>query len=608
MELLETAFCKYDIAQMSDVQIQAFCEQLREFLIAHVSDCGGHLASNLGIVEATVAIHKVFDTSKDRLVFDVGHQCYVHKILTGRAAGFANLRQFGGLSGFPKPEESVHDAFIAGHASNSISVALGMARARSLQGDDYHVVALIGDGALTGGLAYEGLNDAGTSGEPLIVILNDNGMSIEKNVGAISRHLAQLRLKPRYFGLKKIYRRVLKSIPGGQRLYDMTHRMKRSFKRALLGSTFFEDIGFTYLGPVDGHDVNRIAYLLSVAKETDGPTLIHIITQKGRGYNLAEQSPENYHGVSHFDPQVGVLECKPESTYSGLFGQTLCDYAERNDKICAITAAMQHGTGLDGFAKRFPSRFFDVGIAEGHAVSLAGGLASGGMIPVVAVYSTFLQRAYDMIIHDVALMHQHVILAVDRAGLVGEDGPTHHGVFDVGYLRQIPGMTILSPVTASELRSAMQFAIEDCTGPVAIRYPRGKIAQHSECLRFENPDAVLFCYGEMVSSCIEAVEHLSHTGIKVNLCSLVSIKPLNWDRIFAAISGVQQVFVVEDCQQSGCVGQALAEKLSGQCTVHCRNLGDAFTPHGDLQSLYHFAGLDSDSIAGFIRESLTENG
>ena len=608
MELLEAAtFDKEKIAEMSEQDLQTLCRQIREFLIAHVSDCGGHLASNLGIVEATVAIHKVFDTSKDRLVFDVGHQCYVHKILTGRSYGFANLRQFGGISGFPKPDESIHDAFIAGHASNSVSVALGMARARTLQGADYHVIALIGDGALTGGLAYEGLNDAGASGEKMTVILNDNGMSIEKNVGAISRHLAQLRLKPRYFGIKKAYRRIVKSIPGGKHLYRATHNIKRSFKRALLGSTVFEDIGFTYLGPVDGHNFNQIAYLLSVAKETDGPTLIHIITQKGRGYNPAEQDPQNYHGVGHFDPRVGVLASRSDETYSGVFGQALCEAATQNDKVCAITAAMQHGTGLDEFSQKFPSRFFDVGIAEGHAVSLAGGLAAGGMIPVVAVYSTFLQRAFDMMIHDVALMHQHVVFAVDRAGLVGEDGPTHHGVFDVGYLRQIPGMTVLSPMTEKELREAIQFAIEDCTGPVAVRYPRGKLQTSEQLPIYEMPNAVLVSYGEMSKNCIEAVKKLNEAELRVNFCRLEAIKPLNWDRINAAIGSARHLFIIEDCQENGCVGQTLAAELSGRCRVHCRNLGDTFTPHGDLPSLYRYAGLDTDAIIQFVREALTEN-
>lgn len=608
MELLETKLNREKIAEMSNRELDELCKELREFLIAHVSDCGGHLASNLGIVEATVAIHKVFDTSKDRLVFDVGHQCYVHKILTDRADGFAKLRKFGGLSGFPKPEESVHDAFIAGHASNSVSVALGMARARTLQKKDYHVIALIGDGALTGGLAYEGLNDAGASGEQMTVILNDNGMSIEKNVGAISRHLAQLRLKPRYFGLKKTYRRVVKTIPGGERLYRATHRVKSLFKRALLGSTFFEDIGFTYLGPVDGHNVNQIAYLLSVAKETEGPTLLHIVTQKGRGYDLAEQDPQNYHGVGHFDPEVGVLKPNDTKTYSDRFGQILCDLAEKDDKICAITAAMRHGTGLDAFEQKFPTRFFNVGIAEGHAVSLAGGLAAGGMIPVVAIYSTFLQRAFDMMIHDVALMHQHVVFAVDRAGLVGADGPTHHGVFDVGYLRQIPGMTVLSPVTDEEFCETMRFAVEDCTGPVAIRYPRGSMQAMETLPQFNDPDTAILCYGEMSALCTEAVKSLMQQGIRANLCRLVSLKPLNWERIHTAVGSARRVFVIEDCQDNGSVGQALAEGLSGRCEVICRNLGDAFTPFGDLGSLHRYVGIDAESICRLVREALVDNG
>ena len=438
--ILETIHDPRDIKALNDSQTQLLCTELREFLLKNVSKTGGHLASNLGAVELTVAIHRVFDTSRDRLVFDVGHQCYTHKILTGRREQFSSLRQYGGLSGFPKPRESGHDAFIAGHASNSVSVALGMARARTLLGKKQHIIALMGDGAMTGGLAYEAMNDAGETNEPLIVILNDNGMSITKNVGGMSRYLSELRVRPGYFRLKKAYRTVTQKLPGGRAIYNFTSRLKDRWKRMVLGSTLFEEMGFAYYGPVDGHDVQRLEYMLRVVKECNCPVLLHVITRKGMGYAPAEENPDIFHGIGSFDPQSGKPLGAQKTTFSDTFGQTLCTLAEEDPRVCAITAAMLHGTGLTPFAERFPERCFDVGIAEGHAVSMAGGLAAQGMIPVVAIYSTFLQRAYDMLLQDIAMQKLHTVLAVDRAGIVGEDGETHQGVFDVNYLRSIPNI------------------------------------------------------------------------------------------------------------------------------------------------------------------------
>lgn len=603
MSILSKLHTREDILRLNTQEQKQLCDEIRKFLIHRVSNSGGHLASNLGIVEATLAIHKEFDTKTDKLIFDVGHQSYVHKILTGRMDQFDSLRQFGGLSGFPKPEESVHDAFIAGHASNAVSVALGLARARSRNGQNHHVVALVGDGALTGGLAYEGLNDTGASGEKVIIVLNDNGMSITKNVGGISKHLALLRLKPAYFGLKKIYRRFLASVPGGKWLYRLTHRAKAILKRSLIGTPIFEEMGLNYLGPVDGHNVDKIAYLLHVAKELDGPTLVHIITQKGKGYKPAETAPQDYHGVGHFDPYVGFSATGNATSYSQVFGDVLTRLANENPKICAITAAMSQGTGLDTFSKVHKDRFFDVGIAEGHAVSMASGLAAGGMIPVVALYSTFLQRAYDMLLHDVALMHNHVIFAVDRAGLVGEDGPTHHGAFDVGYLRQIPGMVVLSPVTAQELKQALYDAVYLYDGPVAIRYPRGKCAMESEVSGYSAPiagaRATLVSYGETMKETVRAAALLSSHGIKTETVQLQCLKPLD---LAWASNSQSPIFVIEDTVLSGCIGQEIA--ASTPRPTELINLCDRFVTHGAIDKLFSITGLDAESICKRVMEVL----
>ena len=526
--ILETIHSPADVKALPKEQLAPLCAELRQFLVQSVSRTGGHLASNLGVVELTVAIHRVFDTASDRLVFDVGHQCYVHKALTGRQELFATLRQFGGLSGFPKPRESRHDAFVAGHASNSVSVALGMARARTLRHEDYSVLALIGDGALTGGLAYEGLNNAGASGEPLIVILNDNGMSINPNVGAVPTHLGRLRTKPAYYHFKKWYRGLFGAHPMENRLYRLNHRLKSSIKKALWpGSTLFEDMGFTYLGPIDGHDLDRLVHVLEWARELNGPVLVHVNTVKGKGYPFAEQNPDKFHGIRPFDRSTGLLKKPGGESFSSVFGKTLAACAAEDGRVCAITAAMADGTGLSGFAKEFPDRFFDVGIAEGHAVAMAGGLAKQGMIPVFAVYASFLQRGYDMLIHDVALQNLHVVLGVDRAGLVGADGETHHGCFDAMFLSQIPGFTVLCPSNFAELRHMVRQALFELSGPVAVRYPRGgegafpedTSAQAAVCLR-PGRDVTLLGYGVMVNHLLEAAELLAQQGIDARVVKL----------------------------------------------------------------------------------------
>ena len=614
--ILESIHSPADVKALEKDQLPQLCEELRSFLIESVSQTGGHLASNLGAVELTVAIHRVFDTSADRLVFDVGHQCYVHKALTGRQELFSTLRQFGGLSGFPKPYESVHDAFIAGHASNSVSVALGMARARTLQHKDYHVLALIGDGALTGGLAYEGLNDAGDSHEPLIVILNDNGMSINPNVGAMPGHLSRLRSKPAYYHFKKWYRGLFGKHPEQNRIYRFNHKLKISLKKTLWpGSTFFEDMGFTYLGPIDGHDLPRLCDVLQWAKELNSPVVVHVNTVKGKGYPFAEKDPGKFHGISPFDPVTGLLKKPSGESFSTVFGKALTDCAAQDSRVCAVTAAMADGTGLSGFAKEFPERFFDVAIAEGHGVSMSAGLASQGMIPVFAVYSTFLQRGYDELIHDVSLEHLHVVLAVDRAGLVGADGETHHGCFDVLFLSEIPGFTVLCPSSFGELRSMLRLALFYLDGPVAVRYPRGGEgafrADTSDkpivCLR-QGADVTLVSYGILVNHILEAAELLAGQGIQAEVVKLNRVSPLDDETVCAALGGRNRLLVLEDSFGAGGVGQRLAAILAehGQAPekLILKNLGKTYAPEGSVGQLEHSRGLDAVGVAAAVREAM----
>lgn len=613
--LLETIHSPAGLRNLPADQLPRLCEELREFLVKNVAETGGHLASNLGAVELTVAIHRVFDTEKDRLVFDVGHQCYVHKILTGRREAFKGLRQLDGLSGFPKPRESVHDAFIAGHASNAVSVALGMARARTLQREDYSVLALVGDGALTGGLAYEGLNNAGASGEPLIVILNDNGMSISRNVGALPRHLARLRSKPAYYHFKKWYRSLFGREPEKNGLYRFNHGVKTWLKRTLWpGSTLFEDMGFTYLGPVDGHDLPRLCDVLTWARELHCPVLVHVNTVKGKGYSFAEKNPDKFHGVSPFDPATGLVKKPSGESFSSVFGQTLMDCAQEDNRVCAVTAAMADGTGLTGFAERYPERFFDVGIAEGHGVSMSAGLAAQGMIPVFAVYSTFLQRGYDMLIHDVALEGLHVVLGVDRAGLVGADGETHHGCFDPLYLSGIPGFTVLCPSNFTELRHMLRQALFAISGPVAVRYPRGgegafrqdTSAQAAVRLR-EGSSVTLLAYGMFVNHALEASDMLEKNGIEAEVVKLNCIAPLDGE-VLEKLCTAELLLSVEDSFGEGCVGQraaaALAERGRPLKRLILQNLGGAFAPEGSVVQLEHRYKLDAAGIAGAVREAI----
>ena len=610
MELLDKIQSPADLRALPPEKLPALCAEIRRFLIDHVAVTGGHLSSNLGVVELTVALHRVYDTEKDRLVFDVGHQCYTHKLLTGRREAFDTLRCLDGLSGFPKPCESGHDAFIAGHASNSVSAALGMARARSRLGGDYDVIALIGDGALTGGLAYEALSDAGASGEPLVVLLNDNGMSISPNVGGIARLLGRARVKRGYLNFKREYRRVVGKLPA---LYRFTHRLKEWLKDRILGNNMFEDMGFYYLGPVDGHDCALVESALRLAKEMRQPVLLHVLTKKGKGCDFAEQAPNTYHGVGSFDPKTGELPpAAPD--FSAVFGETLCEIAKTDKRVFAVTAAMALGTGLAEFSQRFPERFFDVGIAEEHAVTMAAGMASQGAVPVVAVYSSFLQRAYDMLIHDVALQNLHVVFCVDRAGLVGRDGETHHGLFDVDYLCSVPGMTVLCPASFAELREMLRIAVSELTGPVAIRYPRGgegiykeNHAREAASILRPGEAITLAAYGTMVNEALAAAEKLAAAGISAEVVRLGLIRPLDPTAVFESVQKTGALLTAEEVCAAGSVGVRLAaalEKALIPARVKTLSLGAGVVSQGSVAELRAERGIDADGIVHAALELL----
>ena len=614
MRILQRVNGHKELISLTPSEREQLCAEIREFLVDSIAKTGGHLASNLGVVELTVALETVFDTNIDRLVFDVGHQSYIHKLLTGRQADFAHLRQFGGMAGFPKPGESQTDAFVAGHASSSVSIALGMARARTLQKENYNVIALIGDGAATGGMAYEGLNDASVSREPMIVILNDNEMSIDRNVGGMASHLSRLRTKERYLGMKERYRSFLSKLPGGKAVYRVTRGGKEWLKRVLLPTTMFENMGLNYLGPVDGHDVEELIRILKVARDLRSPVLVHVMTHKGHGYKYAEESPSKFHGVGKFDPKSGATLSKGGKVFSDAFGDTMLKVASQNSRICAITAAMPGGTGLLNFKKQFPKRLFDVGIAEEHAVSMAGGLAKQGMVPVVALYSTFLQRSYDQILQDIAMLKLHVVLAIDRAGLVGEDGETHHGIFDVGFLRQAPGMTVLCPASCSELTDMLTWAVEAYDGPVAVRYPRGgnrgfegncwngtdMVACHRS-----GKDVTLVTYGAVLENVMAAAEILANHGVEATVLRLLAVDPLNVDELISKISEDRHIVIVEEAAEGSGIHEALAWEISKKlpdCVVNALDLGCRFITHGSLVELYRHYGLDPESIAAKVLE------
>ena len=615
MDLLQKINCHEDLLTLSDEEKIQLCHEIRQFLISSVSQTGGHLAGNLGAVELSVAIETVFDTHRDRLVFDVGHQSYVHKILTGRREDFAHLRQYGGISGFPKPSESDTDAFVAGHASSSVSIALGMARARTMLGENYDVVALIGDGAVTGGMAYEGMNNAAVSREPMVIILNDNEMSIGKNVGGMSRHLSRLRSSENYLEAKRAYRQFMKKIPGGKVVYDWSSRVKNRIKRFLLPSTIFENMGFTYLGPADGHDLPGLISLLTAAKDLREPVLVHVVTKKGYGYPFAEEDPAKFHGIGKFNPDTGKKLGPKTRTFSDSFGDAVVDLAHNDRRVCAITAAMPGGTGLLKLMRQNGERLFDVGIAEEHAISMAGGLAKQGMIPIVALYSTFLQRGYDQIMQDICMLRLHVILAVDRAGLVGDDGPTHHGVFDVGFLRQMPGMLLLNPVSFAEQQDMLRWAVSEYDGPVAIRYPRGSEGSYTASdwkgletgiiTHRQGKDVTFVTYGVILDNVLEAAKLLSRQGIEATVLRLVNLTDLHEEQILELAPKDRPVIVVEEAATGSGIHEALAYglmQLCPGCRVSGRDLGKDFITHGNVKKLYEICGLDATSLAAYAKE------
>ncbi len=603
MSILETIESSKDIKKLSESQLAQLCGELRRFEIENIAKTGGHLASNLGAVELTLALHRVYDSSVDRLVFDVGHQSYTHKIITGRRDAFHTLRQFGGLSGFPKPYESEDDAFIAGHASNSVSVALGMARARTLQNEDYDVVAVIGDGALTGGLAYEGLEDAAGSGEPLVIVLNDNNMSINENVGGTARMLQSIRIKPAYISIKRWVRAVSKKVPP---LYRTIHRFKEWLKSWLLPDNIFSSMGLSYLGPVDGHDIKKLETALKLARDMECPVILHVITKKGKGCPYAEAHPDKYHGVGPFDAATGEIR-SGKLGFADKMGEYLCQFAESDERICAITAAMSGGTGTECFALKYPQRFFDIGIAEGHATAMAAGMAKQGIIPVFAVYSSFLQRGFDMLIHDVALQQLHTVFCIDRAGLVGNDGETHHGVFDVSYLCTVPGFTVLAPASFAELRAMLGYALHDISGPVALRYPRGGEGRYTEShleaetVIREGRDLTLVCYGTMINQALDAAEELEAQGISAEIIKLGCIKPCDFELTLQSLVKTRRIIVAEEVCAQGCVGSRILTAASlrniNPEAARLINLGDGFVTHGSVKELMCQQGIDGKAIA-----------
>ena len=612
---LEQIHSPEDIRKMTPAELEELCASLRKTLVQTVSKTGGHLSSNLGVVELTVALHKMFDTPRDRIVWYVGHQCYTHKLLTGRYGRFDTLRQTGGISGFPKPEESEYDTFIAGHSSTAVSAANGMAKAKTLSGDGGYVVAVLGDGALTGGLAYEGLSNAGRSSDRLIVVLNDNRMSISKNVGFVARHLATLRSRPRYVRFKMGISSLIAHIPLiGKAIQRFIVWVKSRLKNAMYhSSTLFEEMGFYYLGPVDGHNLHDLTASLQTAKNLSRPVLLHVETVKGKGYGFAAQNPDTYHGVSGFDIETGKTPPSSKS-FSSTMADGLCRLAQEDLRICAITAAMKSGTCLTKFAERFPVRFFDVGIAEEHAVTFASGLATGGMLPVFAVYSTFLQRCYDQILNDTSIMNNHIVLAVDRAGIVPDDGETHQGVFDVPFLTTIPHVTIYSPSTFSELDISLKQALYDAAGIAVVRYPKG--GELPGCEGFQ-PDykpythlkngkarILLMTYGRLFSYALIAARELSEEGMPVSLLKLTRIWPLP-EECVAIAAEYDWVFFFEEGSRQGGIGQHLQSRLleSGFRGEFRLKAIDGFLPACSVSAGFRRTGLDVDGMIEAVREA-----
>ncbi|MBQ9078418.1 MAG: 1-deoxy-D-xylulose-5-phosphate synthase [Ruminococcus sp.] len=610
-----------DLKNLSLKQCNALCSEIRNMLITTVSKTGGHLASNLGVVELTMAIHRVFNSPDDRIVWDVGHQAYTHKILTGRAGEFKTLRRKNGLSGFPKPEESIHDTFISGHSSTSVSVACGIAEAMRIQGKDNYAVAVIGDGAMTGGMFYEAMNNGGRGKNlNLIVILNDNNMSISKSVGSVAKHLTSLRNSEEYLQTKRAVERGLKKIPiMGKSVAKGIKNVKDSVKYSLFeSSNLFEDMGFIYLGPVNGHDLEELEEVMRMAKTYDEPVFIHVKTVKGKGYAPAENNPGEYHGISRFDIETGNPEVSADKCFSTVFGHELASLAQKDSRITAITAAMKYGTGLQEFGSRFRERFFDVGIAEQHAVTFAGGLASMGQIPVFAVYSSFLQRAYDQLVHDVSIGNLHVVLGVDRAGIVGEDGETHQGLLDVPMLTTIKNTTIYSPCCYEELRLCMKQAIFEDKGLAAVRYPRGTepAAFESGYLSTDHvfvsrgsSNILIITYGRIFDEALRAQETLLSEGINCDILKLTKIWPLA-EGFSEEISDYKRIVFFEECMDSGSISEKVADILaeSGYTGEYSRVAAKGYVKQASVKDCLDELGLTSRKMMEYIRKGCMENG
>ena len=623
--ILDTICSPQDVKELPFEQLDVLCTQIRERLIQTTAKTGGHLASNLGTVELTVALHRVFDCPDDQIVWDGGHQCYTHKLLTGRREQFSTLRQEGGLSGFPKRKESEYDAFIAGHSSTSISVASGLARAKKLQNDQHHVIAVIGDGAFTSGLAFEGANNAARFGDNLIVILNDNKMSISKNVGSFSKYLSKIRARPAYFRTKDRVESICNHLPLiGKPLNQLLVWLKTTMKTVVYGSNWFEDMGFCYLGPIDGHNMETLCDVLQRAKNLHRPVFLHIETQKGKGYSYAEENPGEYHGTSGFDIDTGKSFSSASTNFSNEFGLYLTELAKRDERICAITAAMKYGTGLNHFSRAFgqQGRFFDVGIAEPHAVTFAGGLAANGMLPVFAVYSSFLQRCYDQIIHDLSIEQQHVVIGIDRAGIVGSDGETHQGLFDVAMLSSVPGITLYSPATYEEMRCSLYKSLYEHTGVCCVRYPRGG---ESKLPAFDpqapwaiepkgaKPRLLLVTYGKLSAQAVQAAQTLSQQGVPTAVLKLLRLLPFCEEAVEQAMQA-EYVLFAEEGIESGGIGQMFGSRLlENGFQGHYRVLAvhDRFVEQATPDRALALCGLDAQSMVQtctqWMKEQQTED-
>ena len=615
--LLEQINEANDIKKLDTADYDVLAKEIREFLIKKISVTGGHLGSNLGTVELTMALHLSLDLPKDKIVWDVGHQSYTHKLLTGRREGFDNLRKHGGMSGFPKRKESQCDAFDTGHSSTSISAALGLAKARDIQGNDDTVVAVIGDGSLTGGMAYEALNNASALDTNFIIVLNDNNMSIAENVGGVSKYLNDMRTADKYLNLKEGVYNTLKAMPKGDAMVRGIRRAKSSVKHLMIQGMFFEDMGITYLGPVNGHDIPAMLRVIQEAKRVKGAVLIHVKTKKGKGYGPAERHPARFHGAEPFNIETGVpSNPRDKANYTDVFSTVMMKLGQRDEKVVAITAAMPDGTGLKRFRNAYPERFFDVGIAEEHAVTFAAGLAAGGMKPIVAVYSSFLQRAYDQILHDVCIQNLPVIFAIDRAGLVGSDGETHQGIFDLSYLSSIPNMHIMAPKNKWELSDMLKFAV-GFDAPIAIRYPRGEaydgLKEYRQAVEYgkaewiyEEDEIAILAIGSMVKTGLAVYEKLKSEGYKCSLCNARFVKPIDTKMVEKA-SRHKLVVTLEENVLSGGFGEKVCNYMKdNQCTSTLLMVGipDEYVEHGNVDQLRKDIGIDADSIIEKIKKAL----